>query len=167
MPTLSVGKHNSQRKAQAGITLLEMLVVMAIISLLAGISFPAISAGLDSVRLASAANSVVSFLNAALNRAERRQQVMEVTISVRENALSLYSAEPGFERKLEMPDGVRIEEILPRLEEEEQGPRRFLLMPGGTAPRIGIQIGNRRGARRIVSVDPAIGMPQVEVPEPR
>ena len=144
-----------------------MLVVVAIISLLAGISFPAISAGLDSVRLSSAVNSVVSFLNGALNRAERRQEVMEVAISVRENALWLHSIEPGFERKLEMPDGVRIEEILPSLEVEEQGPRRFLLIPGGTAPRIGIQIGNRRGARRIVRVEPATGMPQVEVPESR
>ena len=141
-----------------------MLVVMAIIALVAGISFPAISAGLDSVRLSSAANSVVSFLNTGVNRAERRQQVMEVTISPRENALWLRSTEPGYERKLELPEGVRIEEILPKLDEPEPGPRRFLLMPGGTAPRIGIQIANRRGAQRIVRVEPATGVPLVEVP---
>ena len=142
-----------------------MLVVVAIIALLAGISFPAISAGLDSVRLSSATNSVVSFLNAALNRAERRQQVMELLISPREGTLALRSNEPGFERNLKMPDGVRIEDILPKISEEPSGPRRFLILPGGTAPRIGIQLGNVRGARRIVRVDPATGMPQVETPE--
>ncbi len=152
-------------RANRGVTLLEMLVVMAIIALLAGVSFPAISAGIDSVRLASATNSVSSFLNAAFNRAERRQQVVELVVSPRENAMWLRSAEPGFERKLELPDGVRIEEVLPKLTEDESAPRRFLLIPGGTPPRITIRIGNLRGVRRLVRVDPTTGMPQVEMPE--
>jgi hypothetical protein len=139
-----------------------MLVVVAIIGLMAGISLPAISAGIDSVRLRSATDSVASFLNAALTRAERRQQPMEVTVSTKENVLALYSTEPGYTREMKMPDGITIEAVLPKPAEEEEGPRRILLMPGGAIPGIGIQLANRHGSHRIVRLDPMTGFPRVE-----
>jgi len=37
-----------------GVTLLEMLIVVALIGLLAGITFPAVTSGIDSLRLNSA-----------------------------------------------------------------------------------------------------------------
>jgi prepilin-type N-terminal cleavage/methylation domain-containing protein len=148
----SVGKANS------GVTLVELLIVVAIVGLIAGISFPAVSSGLESIRLSSAAGSLAAFLNSALNRAERRQQPVEITIAPKDNAVWVRSAEPSYERKLEMPDGVTI---------EAQETRRFLLLPGGTAPRIGIEIANRRGPRRIVRVDPLTGVPRIERVESR
>jgi hypothetical protein len=144
-----------------------MMVVVAIIGLITAISFPSASAGIDSVRLVSATDSVATFLNAAVNRVERRQQPIELEISLRENRLSLYSTEPGFTRELTMPDGIVLEAVLPRLEEEDGGPRRFVLMPGATVPGIGIQIVNRRGAHRIVRLDPMTGFPRVESVNPQ
>src|SRR5690349_15359364 len=58
----------------SGITLVEMLVVMTIIGLLVGLSYPSIAAGVDSVRLRSATDSVSTILNSAVTRAERRQE---------------------------------------------------------------------------------------------
>lgn len=88
MPTLSAGKTDS------GVTLVELVVVVALISVIVGISFPAISSGVDSLRLNAATNSVVSFFNTGLSRAERRQQVVEITISKPENTLSMRSTDP-------------------------------------------------------------------------
>jgi prepilin-type N-terminal cleavage/methylation domain-containing protein len=155
MRTWSAGKRSK------GVTLVEMVVVVAIVGVMVGLTFPAATSGLDSLRLSAACDSLVSFINAGLNRSERRQEVVEVSISVKQNAVWLHSTEPGFERKLEMPDGVRIESVLPAFD-EDQDPRRVLLLPGGTVPRVGIQIANRRGARRIVRVDPMTGVPQIE-----
>lgn len=163
MPTLSVGKTSPAR--QAGVTLVEMLVVVAIISLMVGISFPAITSGVDSLRLNAATNGIVGFLNSGLNRADRRQQVVEITVSKTENALSMRSTEAGFFRKLELPEGVSITHVLPELLENPDAPRSFLLYPGGTAPRFGIQIVNRRNVERIVRVDPITGVPRVEQPQ--
>jgi len=146
----------------AGVTLMEMLVVLAIVGLLAGISIPSLSAGLDSVRMVSATDSVASFLNAAVNRAERRQEPIELLISTKDNALKLYSNEPGFTRELKMPEGVRIEAVLPKETDEEDGPMRLILLPGASVPGIGIQLANRRGTRRIVRLDPMTGFPHVE-----
>ncbi len=141
---------------------MEMLVVVALIGLIAAISTPAVSAGIDSVRMSSATGSVASFLNAALDRAERRQTAVELVISPRENRLAAWSAEPGFRRELKLPDGITIEALLPRLEDEDLSVRRLLLMPGDTAPGIGIQLANRHGAHRLVRLDPMTGFPHVE-----
>jgi len=143
-----------------GVTLVEMLIVVTIVGLIAGIAFPAVSSGLESLRLRSASDSLVSFLNSALNRAERRQEVAEISISVQENAV--YLTTPSLSRELDMPSGVTIRAVWPKLADEIQGPRRFLLLPGGTVPRIGIEIANRKGTRRLVRVDPMTGVPEVQ-----
>jgi hypothetical protein len=141
---------------------MEMLVVVMIIALIAGISVPAVSAGIDSVRLRSATDSISAFLNAAEVRAERRQEPVELIVSPKENVFELYSNEPGFTRELKLPDGVSIEAVLPQ-ESGEEGPRRLILFPGGAIPAIGVQVANRHGSRRIVHLDPMTGFPRVEV----
>lgn len=143
-----------------GVTLIEMLIVVTIIGLIAGISFPAVSSGIDSLRIAAASDALVSFLNGGLNRAERRQEAVEVTVSVKDNAVYLNSA--SLNRTLTMPAGVTILAVWPKLPEETDAPRRFLLLPGGAVPRIGIEIINRKRARRIVRVNPMTGVPEIE-----
>jgi len=149
--------------SQRGITLVELVVVMALLGLLAGITFPSLSSGLDAVRLNAASNSLVSFFNAGLNRAERRQQAIEITISKADRTLRLRSVEPGFARTLELPEGVAIRAVLPELPQEEEQPVRYILLyPGGALPRFGVEIASPKGERRIVRVDPITGVPRVE-----
>ena len=136
---------------------------MAIIGLVVGVSIPSVAAGIDSVRLASATDATAAFLNAAVNRAERREQAVEVVISRKENLLALYSIDPGPARELHMPDGITIEAVLPAQQEDTPDEeRRLILMPGATVPGIGIQLGNRHGAHRVVRLDPMTGFPRVE-----
>jgi prepilin-type N-terminal cleavage/methylation domain-containing protein len=150
------------KSSSRGVTLIEMLLVVAIVGLLAGISFPAVTSGIDSIRLSSATDSVVSFFNAGLNRAERRQQLIEIAVSKTERSLTMRSSEPGFLRKIELPEGIAIVSILPEGQDEKDGGRRFVLYPGGVVPRIGLELANRKGTRRIVRVDPITGVPQIE-----
>jgi prepilin-type N-terminal cleavage/methylation domain-containing protein len=154
-------RRRARRPGPPGVTLMEMLVVVMIIALLAGISVPAVSAGIDSVRLRSATDSISAFLNAAEVRAERRQEPIELIVSPKENAFELYSNEPGFNRELKLPDGISIEQVLPP-ESDDQGPRRLILLPGGAIPSIGVQVANRHGSRRVVHLDPMTGYPRVE-----
>jgi prepilin-type N-terminal cleavage/methylation domain-containing protein len=149
-------------RRQRGITLLEMLVVVAIIAVLSGVSYPAMSAGVESLRLNAAATSIVGFFNEGLNRAERRQQVVEVTISRSARTLWLRSTEAKFERRLELPEGVSIVRVMPELPDNSTDTRAFLLYPGGAVPAIGVEIANARRARRMVRVDPITGVPVVE-----
>jgi len=167
MPTSSVGKTNSRAgKTNSGVTLIEMLVVVALISLMAGISFPAITSGIDTLRLNAATNSIVNFFNTGLSRAERRQQVVEITILKARNSFEMRSSEPGFVRTLAMPEGVSISAVLPQIPDQEDAARTFLLYPGGAVPPFGVQLLNRRNAQRIVRIDPITGVPRIEAVKP-
>jgi prepilin-type N-terminal cleavage/methylation domain-containing protein len=158
MPTSSVGAINKQR----GVTLLELLVVVTLIALLAGISYPSVASGVDSLRLRAASDGIVGFLNTAIDRAERRQQVIQVLISPRENVMIARSPDPEFSRRFELPDGVRILSVQPQAPTAPDEPRAFLLYPGGTVPPIGVEIGNQVGRRRMVRIDPITGVPRSE-----
>jgi prepilin-type N-terminal cleavage/methylation domain-containing protein len=138
-----------------GVTLLEMLIVVAIIAAIVSVSFPALTAGLAGVRLSSASGSVASFLTAALNNVDRREQAAAVLISPAENVLSVFTAASGDKpsAKLGMPAGVKI---------EGDEPRRFLLFPGGACPRIVVILKNEKGARRSIRIDPVTAVPKIE-----
>ena len=141
--------------------------MVALISLMVGISYPAITSGIESLRLNAATNGVVSFLDYGLSRAERRQQMVEITISKADNSLEMRSTEPGFYRKLQLPEGVSIVQVFPQLPDKRPIPdlkRDFLLYPGGTVPPLGLQLINRRNVQRVVRVDPITGVPHVEAP---
>ena len=150
MPTSSAGS----RRQLAGITLLELLVVVAIIGLLVGVSIPATANALTSIRLRGAANDVSTFLNSALNRSERREQMMEIIVYPKQNKLELDSTEPGYARTLNMPPGVSI---------GGDNPTGIVLMPGSAPPRVAIDLFNDRGSHRIVKLDPVTGVPEVVV----
>jgi len=159
-PQPEAGRAGTFVSSGQGVTIVEMLIVVTIIGLIAGISFPAVTSGIDSLRLASASDSLVSFLNGAMNRAERRQDVVEIAISIQDNAVMLTTT--GLTRKLEMPSGVTIKAVWPKLAADPEATRRFLLLPGGAIPRLGIEIANRKGVRRIVRVNPMTGVPDIE-----
>lgn len=144
-----------KRQPQSGVTLVEMLVVVTIIAIIAGVSFPALTAGLSTIRLSTASGSAASFLITAMNRVDRREEPAAILISPKTGALEVFTAASGEKpyRQLKMPQGISI---------EGEEPRRFLLMPGGTVPRMTLVLRNDKGARRSVQVDPTTGVPNVQ-----
>lgn len=156
-----MSRRRIQRR-ERGVTLLEMLVVVSIIAVLVGISYPSITGGLDSIRLATAADSVAAFLNAAADRAERKHVVVEVSINKRRGELELRTPEPNSLRKMKLPDGITIREILPRLTPAEEDARNIYLYPGGAVPRVGVELVTKKGARRVVRIDPITGAPEIQ-----
>ncbi len=131
-----------------------MLIVVTLIALVAGISFPSIASGVESLRLRSASDAMVAFFNTALDHADRRQQAIEIRISPKENLLTARSADNGFARELHLPDNVSIA--------NPTEPRRFLLYPGGSVPAIQVELATHGGRHRRVSVDPITGVSKSE-----
>lgn len=131
-----------------------MLVVVAIIGAIVGISVPALTAGLAGVRLSSASGSVASFLTGSMNRAERREEAVAIVVDPAKNVVEVFTAASGEKPAdtLAMPSGVVI---------EGQETRRFPLYPGGTFPRMEIVLRSEKGARRAVSIDPITVVPSI------
>jgi hypothetical protein len=139
-----------------------MIIVVAIIGLMVGLMYPSINSGLDGIKLNTTSEEIVAFLNGALERANRRNTPIEITMLKAENAILLRSTERGFERRLDLAQGIRLERILPEIAVDSVVPRVFLIYPGGTVPRIGVQIATSQGRRRLIRIDPITGTPQIE-----
>lgn len=140
------------------------MVVLALVSLMAGISFPAVSAGLESLRLRSAADQVVSFLYTGLTFAERREQVMELRISRASNEISFRNAAGDFRRNLQLPESITISNVEPAPAGEQTTEAAVMLYPGGSFPSLRIELTNRKGAHRAVRIDPVAGVPVIDTP---
>ena len=149
-----------------------MLIAVSLLALLAGLTYPSVNAGLDTLRLRSASDQVMEFFSTAVDRADRRQQVVEVQILLAENALLARTADLGFVRRLEVPDPARLVSVVPPLAGSmasslaPNGARRFLLYPGGAIPAIGVQIATPQGRRRVIRLDPITGMARAEALTP-
>ncbi|MEP7353484.1 MAG: prepilin-type N-terminal cleavage/methylation domain-containing protein [Acidobacteriota bacterium] len=160
--------HHTQRR-ERGVTLFEMLIVVALIGLIAGFSYPSVVSGLDTLRMRTASDQVVSFFSAALDRADRRQQVVEIQILPAQNKLIARSSDLSFMRQLIISDPARIVAVYPALpgvivaEGVAPPPRRFLLYPGGAVPAIGVELATFKGRRRLVHLDPMTGTARAEV----
>ena len=143
------------QRHKSGVTLLELLITVTIIGIIAGVGFPSMAAGLDSIRLQNAAASVSAFFTSALNRVDRREETAALVISPRDSVVEVFTAASGDKpaRSLHMPSGISI---------EGEEPRRFLLHPGGTAPAVTVVVRNAKGARRSIRIDPVTGISNVE-----
>jgi type II secretory pathway pseudopilin PulG len=137
-----------------------MMVVVVVVALIVSISTPSVTAGIDSVRLATATSSVAAFLNSASNLAERRERPVELIVSAK--SLTFLSTDPNSRREFTPPEGIAMEPISALPSEDAEGVSRWLFMPGGAVPTVAIQLTNRHGGRRTVRLDPMTGFPRVE-----
>ena len=143
------------RSSTSGVTLLELLIVVTIIGIVAGVSFPSVTSGLSGLRLQTASGSVASFLTSSMNRVDRREEAAAIVVSPQENRLAVFTANSGDTptRTMQMPQGIRI---------EGEEPRRYLFMPGGTVPRMTVILRNDKGARRSIQIDPVTAVPDIK-----
>jgi hypothetical protein len=148
-----------------------MIVVVALIAVMIGITFPSVGAGLESLRLREGADDVVTAFNSALIRSERLQQAMAITISPGRRLVETQSLVSGGSKKVELPDGVNVVNVFPSAPGDrssgsaDQKDRTFLIYPDGSVPRISLDLENRRGKHRLVSLDPITGVArQVALP---
>jgi hypothetical protein len=135
-----------------------MLIVVSLIALLTGLSYAPMSAGLETLRLRAASDVVLSFLSGALDRAERKQTVVEIQILPVENVLLARTSDLTFVKRVDLPSGMQIARISPEVPgADPRAVRRFLIYPGGAVPGIAVELVNPKGRRRKVSLDPLTG----------
>jgi len=139
---------------RAGVTLLEMLIVVTIVATVVSVSFPALTAGLAGIRLSSASGTVASFLTSTMNNVDRREQAAAILVEPKANVIEVFTAASGEKASetLKLPRGVAI---------EGDENRRFLLFPGGAFPRISISLKNEKGARKSIEIDPVTAVPKI------
>lgn len=150
------------RLSQSGVTLIEMLVVVGIISLMIGFAMPSFTAGLDGLRLRSACSTVASALNVAITTADRRQLPVQLLLQPSANRIVLRSAESSRDQIFAIPPGITIRRILPALFLNEEKKDRYLIVyPNGAPPQLVVELQNPRGILRQIKLDPITGVARV------
>jgi type II secretory pathway pseudopilin PulG len=138
------------RSTVAGITLVELLVVVALIGLMLSISYPTLTTGLDGFRLRSAVDRAGAFFQQARLEADRRQHPVQLTADPETNQLRALAVDASWRKSLDFADGVRLVQP-PR-------PQSWVLFPGAPPPRVRLLLEAQTGGRRGLSINVFTGV---------
>lgn len=140
-------------KRNAGITLMEMLMVMTIIGLLASVATPAVTAGMETVKLRNSAERLASTLRMARERSVRTRHYFQVTLDPQTRRVELRDLEGDFVREWEMPETISMNVDRPLL---------FQFAPDGSVPSFHVELENSRKRTANVDLDSFTALPTVK-----
>src|SRR3970040_653003 len=92
----------TRSQTSRGITLLEMLVVVALASVLLAVVFPSVGAGLRTLELRSAAQRLAASARYARDQAVHRQRFYELEIDAEAGTVSVGDLEQTARRRFEV-----------------------------------------------------------------
>lgn len=140
------------RSGRSGVTLIEMLVVVTLIGLMVSIVYPTLTGGLAGMRLRGAVGAAQAFFLQAKQYADRRQQVVQLTIDPEGNRLRVLSATGDWVETLEFGDDVAVV--------ERKQPYSVILFPGSPAPALELMLTAGEGERLGLRVNVLTGLPE-------
>jgi len=167
------------RKRPAGFTLLELLIVMAVIGLSFFLVGPRVANSLANLEFTSAVKKTAGSLRYARNRATVQKTTWTVRIDFEKNSLILFperektedpaleEGEEGEKKKSEkreyvLPSGVRWKKLQRGEEEWEDETAEILFLPTGGSTGGTLEMTNDRGRTYEITVDFITGTVQLK-----
>lgn len=147
-------------RSTSGVTLMELLVVIALASILLAIVFPAVGSGLGTLELRSAATRVAAAARYARDQAVYRQRIYQLEIDDVTRSVSVSDIEGGGQQSYQFPPSVQVEAVLPAEDATPTRRRRLFFFPDGSAPDFEVILTNARRQMTVIS-DPLTGTAKV------
>jgi prepilin-type N-terminal cleavage/methylation domain-containing protein len=141
-----------RRGSTSGITLIEMLIVVGIVSIVLAIAFPNVTSGLDGIRLKTAVDRVGSFWSAARQRADRFQSPVQVTVDPQANELRAASVANDWSDSFDLSNRLHVTGL--------EEPQRYLLYPGAPSPDFRLMLESESGGKAGIKVNVFTGVPE-------
>ena len=160
--TVISGNSHMERQLQDGYTLLEMLIVLAIFSLVIGFAVPSLRSSSATMEVKQAEAVLVSAFREARAQAVSTNHRAAVTLDLAAKSLSFDTASPGDVEYL--GEGLQIEMTTARALSAGESEAAILFFPDGTSSggRVTLQSG---GAVSTIEVDWMTGQTRVVAPD--
>lgn len=146
-------------RPETGVTLLELLVVLTILSLMVSLVAPRVGRSVESWKLRSAAERVAQTLSYARTRALYEQRYYLVEIRSEGNLVRLLGPASGLVREYALPSDIRWEE-----EGNPASPSmRLVFSPSGAVEERTLWLRNRQGDKVKIHLSFLLGSPGIEI----
>jgi type II secretion system protein H len=154
---------DKSRSRNKGFSLLELVIVLLIIGLVAGVSYPSLRRGTTAFHLRATGRDVLNHLRYAREKAITEQKEMTVTID-RDTQTVILSDTAGEDRKvLTLPKDVKIVEMKSVEQEITVGQLVTRFLPNGSAENTEIVLKADNGGEIRLLVDPVTGGSRIQL----
>ena len=145
-----------------GFTLLELIVVVLIIALVMGVSYPSMERGSSILNLQTASRDVLNTFRFAREKAISEQASMLLIINRGERTLELANILGEPMRSYTLPRGVYIQSVTRSGSEVNDDVLAVRFAPNGNLENVGIRIAAEGGRRMQIVSDPLGGGARIE-----
>lgn len=144
-------------------TLLELMVVITILSLMAGLVVPRIGPWLDDWRLRNAAERIAQALRYARTRALFEQHYYVVEVLPQKNLVRILQPNSPFVREFALADDIQVQADAKRTGFSAPEVVRFILPPSGEVEERDLWLRNKQGKVVKIHLDFLRGSASVEI----
>jgi prepilin-type N-terminal cleavage/methylation domain-containing protein len=146
-----------------GFSLLELVIVLLVIGLVAGVSYPSLRRGTTVFHLRATGRDVLNHLRYAREKAITEQKEMTVTVD-RDSQTVVLADAAGEDRKiLTLPQDVKIVEMKSVGQEITEGGLVARFLPNGSAENAEIVLKADNGGQIRLLVDPVTGGSRIQL----
>ncbi len=149
---------------QEGFTVLEIILVVLLMALAMGISYPSLMRGNSSFQIKATGRNVLNMLRYAREKAITEQQILVVSVDRETQTVVLSDEFGGGAKSLPMPKNVRIVALALQGQEIINGGLRIRFLPNGGSDAAEIAFNSDRGVALKIVTDPITGGARVVTP---
>ena len=150
--TVHGSRLTARGSSERGLTLIEILVTVAIIAVMVGVSYPTFTRGLDGIRLRTSVSRAGTFFHRARQQADRRQRAVQFRVDPEKQMLSAAAIEDPWRDEFRFEDGIKV--VFPT------ELATLILYPGQPAPEFRLRLANHAGTRAGLKVNVFTGVPE-------
>jgi general secretion pathway protein H len=151
------GTGNNRPGREAGFTLLELVLVLVIMSLVMAVAYPSMSRGRTAFHLRAVGRDMISSFRMAREKAVTEQRVMQVSIDVQNQQVTVSDDVGDDAKSFRLPDDVKITALNGRGEEVAEGPWALRFLPNGSSEDGQVLLKADNGAQFRITIDPVTG----------
>jgi type II secretion system protein H len=164
---MSIMSTGERYRGNRGFSLLELVIVLLIIGLAAGLSYPSLRRGTTALHLRATGRAVLNYLRYAREKSVTEQKEVTVTIDRSAQTVALSDTAGEEQKVLTLPDDVKIVEMRSIEREITDGPLVTRFLPNGSAENAEIVLKADNGGEIHLIVDPITGGSRMQLERER